>query len=1014
LVLTAAHCFCVGTSISGLGPNSAVSVTRAGSPITTLASLRVDVWVNSDRHCESNPPEMVSDLAIVTMNGTYSTTDVPDVPRVYTGADYITRSQNNNLYDPSPFPPAPFLFVGHKYPITIQRATFPELLVSVYDNRPFLTWAGYRIRALQDGYVRSFTEEGDSGGPLTFGGAPGRPTIFGVASAATEFLNDYSVFSPTWDNRNLNGTWIRSFMTDADEDGVDDSVDNLPPSMCPEDPFLCANPDQKDDDLDGVGDARDNCPPSFCLARGLGLSACANPRELIAGRLQQRDSDQDGTGDICDACPYDANGSITLGAGGVTSDADGDGVPDACDNCGSPNPFRACQSTSQCTPLRPDAKCIGTGYGKCADPNGGVCATNMDCPFNPASGSRFACNGVGTFGRCDRQDDRDQDGIGDACDLCPDEGATTTKQVTSNSNEENEVRKGKPRLGDACEPIPQLISRGNFGRLKLGTNQPLDVAGSTLQYTTFFQTSSLGVGSTMPSVGQTADLRHCNCWDGATALNREDCLRLLCQPVDDPLADPNWHEMTTSTSTTLTAPPNPGSAGAAFDSTYTRTVTCNDTFLHIPARDTCRMGSQRLLRWDHDIDIDRDPASYPTFNEGFDRHTAGIVLGHVRTTTMTHPTRDTVSLRDTFEYVKTPLVRRVDAKANRSWTNCLLAGCSMVFRPDWAIYPPDAFRTQLTPVDDINYFSRISRQPDLTLGAVARPSDPVFDIGAAVSADVTSLIDAPDWGFLTPVESGALAIARGDSSRPFAVAITSPWRASAERPWGIRLYEDGIMYLAPFTELPTPPASNHPYGLTRFVPADRDGARGLYSADALSVFLVGGHRASTGEATGEVWRYDLKSDTWTSEIHDVMTDAVVGDPLAVGFDASSGLFAAIDQPSPSTRRIVRIDIKNKTVRVVAQLPAKLGAGRYSLVHAGNLQFLLLRQAQGGNSFDILRFSLGTNGVSWLGRKTETGEILDDAFATPAGVIAPFTRDIGSQHDFIVVTTTANTTPPAFL
>jgi hypothetical protein len=63
-------------------------------------------------------------------------------------------------------------------------------------------------------------------------------------------------------------------VTDADHDGVCDSVDNCP---------TVYNPSQSDIDHDGLGDACDNCPLVY------------NP--------DQKDTDGDGIGDACDNCP---------------------------------------------------------------------------------------------------------------------------------------------------------------------------------------------------------------------------------------------------------------------------------------------------------------------------------------------------------------------------------------------------------------------------------------------------------------------------------------------------------------------------------------------------------------------------------------------------------------------------------------------------------------------------------------------------------------------------------------
>ncbi len=87
--------------------------------------------------------------------------------------------------------------------------------------------------------------------------------------------------------------------SDADGDGVPDSVDNCP---------AAPNPSQADVDADNTGDACDNCP------------ALSNPL--------QEDADGDGIGDVCDNCPSVSNP--------LQEDADGDGLGDVCDPCPAP------------------------------------------------------------------------------------------------------------------------------------------------------------------------------------------------------------------------------------------------------------------------------------------------------------------------------------------------------------------------------------------------------------------------------------------------------------------------------------------------------------------------------------------------------------------------------------------------------------------------------------------------------------------------------------------------------
>lgn len=100
----------------------------------------------------------------------------------------------------------------------------------------------------------------------------------------------------------IEGTTLASVcITDTDDDGIADSIDNCP---------LVSNPSQVDSDSDLLGDLCDNCP------------TISNPSQI--------DSDDDGVGDLCDNCPSDH-----------LNDIDGDNVCELVDNCpGIYNPLQ--------------------------------------------------------------------------------------------------------------------------------------------------------------------------------------------------------------------------------------------------------------------------------------------------------------------------------------------------------------------------------------------------------------------------------------------------------------------------------------------------------------------------------------------------------------------------------------------------------------------------------------------------------------------------------------------------
>ncbi len=159
---------------------------------------------------------------------------------------------------------------------------------------------------------------------------------------------------------------------DADNDGVNDALDQCPSDPNKSAPGACGcGKADTDTDGDGVPDCIDNCPNK------------PNPTQ------DNTDSDGDGIPDACDNCPQVANAD--------QKDTDGDGVGDACDNC--PNVANADQADSDGNGIgnlcdstsgqpNPDQG-NGTGEGQTADQSGANDATQ------PASAN--AC-GAGACG----------------------------------------------------------------------------------------------------------------------------------------------------------------------------------------------------------------------------------------------------------------------------------------------------------------------------------------------------------------------------------------------------------------------------------------------------------------------------------------------------------------------------------------------------------------------------------------------------------------------------------------
>src|SRR6266542_1284089 len=413
VILTAGHCFCT----IGNTPPSAISfhlfdatgadvgLTKSGITATGFQfTVSPDICRNARN--DQSEPDSRRDLAVVFLSQNLNVAELPGVLDVYTGADFLDRIFN--FRNPTNFFSAPIEIIGWGGQPNVPIASLQKRKASVPQGVNFERDCGFLglgscgaawIEAATD--PGSATEPGDSGGPITFRQNATVPTIFGVANGSYPgFLeSDVSTWSPTWNNGNDapdNGDWVNQFILDADHDGVNDTVDNCPPSRCKLRPESCANPNQTDTDGDGIGDTCDNCP------------TVANP--------SQRNKDGDLFGDMCDVCPTKVNGALE------TLDTDLDGVGDVCDNCPSTvNSTLACLNDAGC----PGSFCVidtATAVGRCAD----------------------------------QLDDQDHDGFGNLCDSCPNVG---NGRAQRNSNDVAENREAAAPLGDACDGAPVFAAR---------------------------------------------------------------------------------------------------------------------------------------------------------------------------------------------------------------------------------------------------------------------------------------------------------------------------------------------------------------------------------------------------------------------------------------------------------------------------------------------------------------------------------------------------------------------------
>lgn len=149
-----------------------------------------------------------------------------------------------------------------------------------------------------------------------------------------------------------------------------------------------------DRDGDGIPDSEDNCPN--------------------AENTDQSDLDGDNVGDVCDNCPEDPNP--------VQGDIDDDGLGDICDNCAaSPNPEQEdCDGDGEGDVCDPEGDRDEDGDGTC-DPvvrdtdNDGVIDDDDNCPDAP-NPNQEDCDNDGFGDICDLECDRDTNGDG-VCDV---------------------------------------------------------------------------------------------------------------------------------------------------------------------------------------------------------------------------------------------------------------------------------------------------------------------------------------------------------------------------------------------------------------------------------------------------------------------------------------------------------------------------------------------------------------------------------------------------------------------
>jgi len=237
----------------------------------------------------------------------------------------------------------------------------------------------------------------------------------GVGDVCDNCLN---AFNP--DQADQNGDGIGDACQDSDGDSVFDNVDNC---------LTTSNPDQADSDGNGIGDACQDTDGDGILDNVDNCLTIFNP--------DQADTDSDGRGDACDNCLTISNpdqADSEIGVATCASATEGRWITVACDTPG----------TSITEILRADY----INYGSALScPTGGMsptchrfcniaysCVGQTTCSFRV---SNSVCGGdpcSGTYKKlilsvmCGQQGD----GVGDACDNCP--NTFNPDQADSDSN----------------------------------------------------------------------------------------------------------------------------------------------------------------------------------------------------------------------------------------------------------------------------------------------------------------------------------------------------------------------------------------------------------------------------------------------------------------------------------------------------------------------------------------------------------------------------------------------------